>query len=220
MRPIPLLPSTLDPATWPDLRDAELRWEGSLHPGWKKKSIHALHMPEVAPGELLEHVQTGWAAGAGPDFIVLPVPELKGRTEGFSLLGALEILLQVSQGRVKMALRPSAASQSQVLALLKEARGEAVGFCWQPGVDPELIADRLWCAVAEADSDVSPLQRLGYRWNVGFAASDPEAFKAWSASLLQRFPPVLFPSELPKTALGRPVTEDPDLRFGASWGKP
>jgi hypothetical protein len=220
MRPLPLLPSDLDPAAWPGIRDAELRWTGVLHQGWRSRSIHALHLGAAASEGLLEEAQGALAAGLGPDFLVLPAAVPSTRQAGFAMLGLLETLLQVTHGRVKVALRLAPEAMAPMLALLREAKGDAVGFCWQPGLDPEPLADRLWCAVGSAGADLDALRRTGYRWNLALEAPDEATFRAWSADLLSRFPPVLFPAEKPATALGRPVVEDPDVSLGSSWGRP
>jgi hypothetical protein len=220
MRPLPLLPSTLDPAAWPGVQDAELRWTGLAHAEWRRRSVHALHLNAGSAEGLLDEAQGALAAGLGPDFLVLPATAPASRTEGFALLGLLETLLQVTHGRLKLALRFGPEAALPLLALLREAKADAVGFCWQPGLDPEPLSDRLWCAVATPGANLEPLRRTGYRWNLALEAPDPAAFQSWSQDLLQRFPPVLFPAEMPKTALGRPITEDPDVTFGGSWGRP
>lgn len=220
MRPLPWLPSDLDPASWLHHRDVELRWAGSVHLGWRARSVHAIHLSNVEAQAQLQEAQEALGAGLHPDFLVLPVHPLADRRGGFALLGVLEALLQVTQGRLKVVLRPQGDALSALLTLLQEAKGDAIGFCWQPGLDPEPIADRLWCAVGDQADDFAPLQRLGYRWNLAMAAPDPMAFEAARGAVLQRFPPVLFPEHMPQTALGRPVEADPEVRFGASWGKP
>ena len=150
-----------------------------------------------------------------PDFLVVTVGALPDRAAGFALLGLLETLLEVVQGRVKVALRLDPAVQAVVLTLLREARAEAVGFCYSGG-DPEPLADRLWCAVGGAD--LAPLRALGYRWNVALPATDPEAFRSEAARLEAAHPSVLFPERMPDTVLGRPIVEDPSVTFGAHWG--
>lgn len=207
MRFVPLLPSDSDPVVWTG--PVELEWRGSLHAGWRGREIHAVHLGE---GDLLPQAEALLRSGIAPDFLVLPVPALKGRRPGFALLGLLETLLQVLQGRTKIALRPRPEDLAALLPLLEEAQAHGVGFCWSPGLDPEPLAHALWCAVGTPEADLAPLQRLGYRWNVALEAPDPASFAAWSESLSQRYPAVLFPSQMPQ------VEAEPGIRFGNSWG--
>ena len=157
--------------------------------------------------------------GLGPDFLVLPVRRPENREAGFRILGYLETLLEATSGRgVKVALHLEAGSEAPVLDLLRQAHGEAVGFCWHPGIlDAEPLADRLWCGVCEPGTDLRPLQALGYRWDMAMAAEDPEAFRADARVLQAAHPTVLFPAEMPTTALGRPVVPDDSLVFGKHW---
>ena len=208
MRFLPLIPSGADPAPWVPLVPLMLRWEGSLHPAWGPLrrhglAIHAVHLAGEAP---LDEALAVLALGLGMDFLVLPVTRPEGREAGFRLLGLLEALLEAMSGRgVKLALRLEPGAEEPVLELMKEARAEAVGFCWHPGTaDPEPLADRLWCGVCTADSDLRPLQALGYRWDMALEAAHP---------------PVLFPAEMPATALGRPVVPDDSLVFGRHWDR-
>ncbi len=221
MRFLPLLPSSFDPTPWLALAPVMLRWDGRLAPGWpaavsRGLAVHAIHLPGMAPAE------EGLAVlrqGLGPDFLVIPVALPASREAGFRLLGQLETLLEATTGRgVKLALHIAAGAESGVLDLLRQAHGEAVGFCWHPGIgDAEPLADRLWCGVCEATSDLKPLQRLGYRWDMALPATDPAAFRIQAAVLEAAHPAVLFPAELPTTTLGRPVVPDDSLTFGAHW---
>lgn len=219
MRFLPLLSSLDDPAPWP--AEVELRWEGGLEAGWRhpRRAVHALHLPEGPLGPpMLDQAGAALRGGLGPDFLVIPVGDLTDRAAGFTLLGTLEALLEAVRGRVKLALRVDPASQGRALTLLKEARAEAVGFCWAGG-DPEPLADRLWCAVAVEGADLRPLQALGYRWNLALPATDPAVFQARLAELRGAHPEVLFPAVMPETALGRPIVADDSVTFGPGWGQ-
>ena len=223
MRFLPLIPSGADPAPWVPLAPLMLRWDGSLHPAWGPilrhgLAIHAVHLPGEAP---LDEALAVLALGLGMDFLVLPVTRPEGREAGFRLLGLLEVLLEAMSGRgVKLALRLAPGAEEPVLELMKEARAEAVGFCWHSGTtDPEPLADRLWCGVCAPDSDLRPLQALGYRWDMALAAPDPATFRTQAAALAALHPPVLFPAEMPATALGRPVVPDDSLVFGSHWDR-
>jgi hypothetical protein len=163
---------------------------------------------------MLQQMGAALRQGLNPDFLVIPVEALPDRATGFALLGLLEMLLEVAQGRVKITLRISPGAQAATLTLLREARAEAVGFCFAGG-DPEPLADRLWCAVG--DRDLDRLRVLGYRWNVALPATDPAAFQAEAARLEAAHPAVVFPERLPDTMLGRPVVEDPSVTLGAHW---
>jgi hypothetical protein len=85
------------------------------------------------------------------------------------------------------------------VALLREARGEAVGFCWDAGLGADLACfeDRLFCAVGEPGDDFRPIQALGYRWNLAVPARDPAAMRHAQAEIERAFPPVLFPEANP-----------------------
>jgi hypothetical protein len=201
-----------------------LRWERDLDSRWplvvrRGIAIHAVHLtgPDLVQDglEILRH-------DLGPDFLVLPCGLPGSREAGFRLLGQLEALLEATAGRgVKLALRLDVEAAVPVLDLLREARAEAVGFCWHPGLlDAEPLADRLWCGVCAPDSDLRPLQRLGYRWDMALPAGSPEQFKVQAAALEKAHPPVLFPAELPATVLGRPVVPDDGLVFGRHWERP
>lgn len=218
MRVLPLLPSSADPAPWSGARDAELAWDGRLHAGWpafaRAGGIHAVHLPPGAPLDAAAEAlrQT---LPLGPDFLVLPAARPENRKAAFAFLGLVEGLLEgLAPKGLKLAILPARGAETELARLLKESRGEAVGFCWHGGVaDLEAIEDRLFCAVGSAADDLAPLRRLGYRWNLAVASRDPAAFQAAKADLETRFPPVLFPSELPTQVMGRPVTPDPGVRF-------
>ncbi|HET8716071.1 MAG TPA: hypothetical protein VFM16_09620, partial [Holophagaceae bacterium] len=79
--------------------------------------------------------------------------------------------------------------------------------------DLAAVEDRLFCAVGAETDDLEGLRRLGYRWNLALPAADPAAFARLKAALEARFPPVLFPAELPTQVMGRPVEPDPEVRF-------
>ncbi|WLT32794.1 hypothetical protein [Geothrix sp. PMB-07] len=218
MRFVPLIPSCFDPVPWQSLAPLMLRWDGSLHDGWapaarKGLEIHAVILPGLAPVEealeVLRH-------GLGPDFLVLPVQKPENREAGFRLLRALETLLEATSGRgVKLALRLEGGAEAAVLDLLRQAHGDAVGFCWHPGIrDAEPLADRLWCGQCEPGSDLRSLQALGYRWDMAIEAEHPQDFRAKAALLEATHPTVLFPAEMPTTALGRPVVPDDSVVFG------
>jgi hypothetical protein len=223
MRFVPLIPSHVDPGPWRELAPVMLQWDGVLHAGWapavhRGLAIHAVHLPGTAPVEegldVLRH-------GLGPDFLVIPVARPQGREAGFRLLGHLESLLEVTSGRgIKLALRLEPGAEATVLDLLRQAHGEAVGFCWHPGIgDAEPLADRLWCADCLPGMDLRPLQALGYRWDMALPATDSATFRAQAADLEAAHPPVLFPAEMPSTALGRPVVPDDSLVFGKHWDR-
>ncbi|GLH74092.1 hypothetical protein GETHLI_25940 [Geothrix limicola] len=218
MRFVPLISSHSDPTPWLSLGPLMLRWEGGLHAQWPSAvrrglAVHAVHLPGEAPVEegmeVLRH-------GLGADFLVIPVGRPQTREAGFRILGQLETLLEATSGRgIKLALRLEPGAESAMLDLLRQAHGEAVGFCWHPGIlDAEPLADRLWCGVCEPGTDLRPLQALGYRWDMALAAEDPQTFRSEAAALEAAHPPVLFPAEMPTTALGRPVVPDDSLVFG------
>ena len=128
----------------------------------------------------------------------------------------METLLEATSGRgIKLALLLEAGAEAAVIGLLREAHGEAIGFCWHPGIlDVEPLADRLWCGVCKARTDLRPLQALGYRWDMALVAEDPDSFRSQATALEAAHPPVLFPAEMPTTALGRPVVPDDSVVFG------
>lgn len=221
MRFIPLLSSSFDPAPWLSLAPLMLRWDGTLHAAWSPAvrrglAIHAVHLPAETP---VEAALEALRQGLGPDFLVIPVAKPDSREAGFKLLGQLETLLEATSGRgIKLALRLDTGAATVVLELLRQAHGEAVGFCWHPGIeDAEPLADRLWCGVCEPGADLRPLQALGYRWDMALTAEDPDAFRRLAAALAAAHPAVLFPAEMPTTALGRPVVPDDSLVFGRHW---
>ena len=224
MRFVPLLSSSIDPEPWLSLAPLMLRWEGTLHGGWLPAvrgglAVHAEHLPGASP------VQEGLEAlrlGLGLDLLVIPVGLPKGREAGFRLLGQLDTLLEATSGRgAKLALQLEAGAEGPVLELLRQAHGEAVGFCWHPGIrEAEPLADRLWCGVCEPGTDLRPLQALGYRWDMALIANSPATFRQQARALAEAHPPVLFPAEMPATALGRPVVPDDSLIFGKHWDRP
>lgn len=218
MRFVPLILSSSDPVPWSPLAPLMLQWTGDLHAGWtpalrRTLAVHAIQLPGQAPVEEgLEALQHG----LHPDFLILPAARPVNRETGFRLLGHLEALLEATSGRaVKLALQIDGGAEVAVVELLRQARAEAVGFCWHPGTaDAEALADRLWCGFCEADSDLRSLQKLGYRWDMALAAEDPARYGAQAAALEVAHPPVLFPAEMPATALGRPVVPDDSVVFG------
>ncbi len=225
MRFVPLIPCGLEPSPWRMLGPVALHWEGIPDARWEAEAlrglpIHTLHLPGKAPvSEALEALQR---RNLGPDFLVIPVAHPGNREAGFRFLGDLEALLEATSGRgVKLALRLEAGATAAVLALLRQARCEAVGFCWHAGCeDLEALADRLWTGVCEPGADLRPLQRLGYRWDMALPATDPAVFRDQAAALAAAHPAVIFPAELPATALGRPVIPDPDVVLGKHWDRP
>jgi hypothetical protein len=156
------------------------------------------------------------AGALGLDFLVLPASKPEGRKEAFALLGAVEALLEATHPRgLKLALRPGPGAEAELARLMKECRGEAVGYCWHEGVrDLEPISDRLFCAAGTEHSDLAALQRLGYRWNLAVEAGDPASFTEAKARLEAAYPSVLFPAEMPDQVMGRPVVADPSVTFG------
>jgi hypothetical protein len=225
MRFVPLVPSALDPAPWLGLGPVALHWEAEPDPRWEAEAfrglpIHTVHLPGAAPvDEALSVLQR---RNLGPDFLVVPVARPANREAGFHFLGDLEALLEATAGRaVKLTLRLGPGAAAPVLDLLRQARCEAVGFCWHAGCeDLEALADRLWTGVCEPGADLRPLQRLGYRWDMALPATDPGRYRAEAAALESAHPPVLFPAELPATALGRPVVPDPEVVLGKHWDRP
>jgi hypothetical protein len=218
MRFVPQIPSSFDPGSWFPFAPLTLSWDGQVHPDWPQAirrglAVHAIHVPGQAP---LEEALAALQAALGPDFLILPAARPQNREAGFRLLGMLEALLEATSGRgVKLALRIEGGAEAEVVELLRQARAEAVGYCWHPGtVDAELLADRLWCGVCEPSSDLRPLQKLGYRWDMALPATEPATFRAQAAALEAAHPPVLFPAEMPATALGRPVVPDDSVVFG------
>jgi hypothetical protein len=202
MRFLPLLSSQQNPAAWNAFRDVEIAWEGGLHPGWQAAvraglGVHALHLGARPWGEalVLEALEVV-GAGLGADFLVIPAEAPKNISEQSRFLGALEAMLEALQGRgVKIALRPSPGAVRALVALLKEIRCEAVGYCWDAGVggDLEAIADRLFCAVGNGEEDFTELRRLGYRWNLALPSLDPDATARTVARLEASHPMIFFP---------------------------
>lgn len=225
MRFVPLIPSSSAPENWIGFRDVELKWGGQLHTEWEISvrsglAIHALHLPPRPWGiGLLETALEALHPRLGADFLVIPTDAPTGRQATAAFLQGLEALLERTSGRgVKLALRPSKGSLPGLLALLKEARGEAIGFCWDPdvGVELELISDRLYTAVGGVEDDYTALQRTGYRWNLAMEG-EPAELPAIIQALVEKYPTVYFPAEMPATALGRPIVPDESLIFGAHW---
>lgn len=218
MRVLPLLNSSADPGPWAAFPDAELAWDGDLHPGWaafaRRGGVHALHLPGDAD---LDRAQEALARALplGPDFLVLPAAEPRNRKGAFAFLGLVESLLEALAPKgLKLAVRPEGGAETELARLLKASRGEAVGFCWHGGVkDLASMEDRLFCAVGSERDGLDPLRALGYRWNFAVPSGEPAGFAAAKAALEARFPGVLFPAELPTHVMGRPVSPDPEVRF-------
>ena len=74
--------------------------------------------------------------------------------------------------------------------------------------------------MGEPDSDLRALQALGYRWDLALASPNPGQFRHQASLLETAYPGVLFPAEMPTTALGRPVVPDDSLVFGKHWERP
>ncbi|MDE3244594.1 MAG: hypothetical protein KGN80_00790 [Acidobacteriota bacterium] len=225
MRFVPLIPSSSAATSWAAFKDVELRWDGGLHTGWEGLArsglaVHALHLPLAPWGDaLLAMALEALRPRLGADFLVLRAEDPSGRLASSAFLQTLEALLEHTSGRgVKLALRPAKGALGGLLARLKEARGEAVGFCWDSDIGPdlELISDRLYTAVGGADEDYAALQRTGYRWNLALEGR-PDELSSTISALERKYPPVFFPAEMPTTALGRPIVPDASLVFGAHW---
>ena len=225
MRFVPLILSSSAPENWAAFRDVELRWDGHLPADWELSvrnglAIHALHLPPMTWGiDLLKMALEALHPRLGADFLVIPTHAPTGRQATSAFLQALEALLERTSGRgVKLALRPSKGAVQGLLSLLKEARGEAVGFCWDPdiGLELDLISDRLYTAVGGMEDDYTALQRTGYRWNLAMEGKPIELLSR-SKVLEIKYPTVFFPAEMPTTALGRPIVPDESLIFGAHW---
>jgi hypothetical protein len=163
--------------------------------------VHALHLPWQPWGaDLGETALAALRPGLGADFLVLRARAPEGRMERSAFLEVMEGLLEVTQGQgPKLALRPAPGAAPSLVALLREARGEAVGFCWDAGLGADLACfeDRLFCAVGEPGDDFRPIQALGYRWNLAIPAGDPATLRQVMADIERDFPPVLFPQERP-----------------------
>jgi hypothetical protein len=215
MRFVPLVPSEIEPGPWRGFLAVELAWRGHAHAAWAGLPVHAVHLPETPwSPELGEAAMAVLGARLDPDFLVLRASAPDQRLDKAQFFTTLEGLLELTHGRgVKLALRPAPGEARALARLLREARGEAVGFCWDRGTDLEAISDRLFCAVGEAGDDFSGLQALGYRWNVAVPALDPAAARTALEALGRAWPSVYFPSGLeaapdPSVTLGRHL-EDP-----------
>lgn len=228
MRFLPLVSSRLDPEPWRGFPDLELHWDGARPEAWARAvrgglAVHAVHLPAADWDDRLAATAVEVVgAGLGPDFLVMPAQAPASRRERAGFLGTLEAVLEACTGRgVKVALRPAPAAAPRLVELLREVHGDGVGFCWDGdgGEDPEPIADRLHCAVGGPEVDPRPLQRLGYRWNLAVPATDPGFAQTALARLARDFPAVLFPAEMPATALGRPVVPDPEVSLGPIWNR-
>ncbi|WP_243324378.1 hypothetical protein [Geothrix sp. SG200] len=222
MRFVPQIPSHADPGPWVPLAPLTLRWEVGLHPDWstlarRGLAIHAVHLSGESP------VEDGLAvlhASLGPDFLILPTIRPQTREAGFRLLGHLETLLEAASGRgAKIALSIEGGAEAAVLDLLAQAKADAVGFCWHPAtVDAARLADRLWCGVCGPTSDLRPLQKLGYRWDMALPAEDPATFRAQAAALAAAHPEVIFPEEILPPGLDRAAEPPEGFAFGRHWG--
>ncbi|MDR3683618.1 MAG: hypothetical protein P4L11_07805 [Geothrix sp.] len=215
MRFVPLVPSEIEPGPWRQSQAVELAWQGRAHAAWTGLPVHAVHLPETPwSAELGEAAMAVLGSGLDPDFLVLSASAPDQRLASSQFLTVLEGLLELTQGRgVKLALRPAPGGTLALVRLLREARGEAVGFCWDRSADLEAISDRLFCAVGGTEDDFSGLQALGYRWNVAVPASDPAAARAELEALGRAWPSVYFPSGLmaapdPSVTLGRHLEDN------------
>jgi len=227
MRFVPLIPARLDPAPFAAFRDVELALEGDPHPGWaaavgRGLAVHALHLPALPwdDGLALRAVAC-LGLRLGPDFLVLRAGEPSGLMGASRFFRALEAILEQANGRgVKVALRPEPGSVAALAKRLKEARGEAVGFCWDAsvGLDLEALSDRLLTAVDSEGADLALPQARGSRWNMAVPGSDAEGLRVLLAERAAAHPGVLFPAAMPTHALGRPVVADEGVVFGPGWG--
>lgn len=202
MRIVPLLPASCTPEPWRAFPAVELDWDGTPHPDWTRPGapqVHALHLPGLPWGPGLgEAALAALRPPLGADFLVLRAQAPAGRSQLSAFMGVLEGLLEMIQGRgVKLALRPAPGAAPALAARLREARGAAVGFCWDAGVGGDLACfeDRLFCAVGAPGDDFRPIQALGYRWNLAIPARDPAAMIQAAQAINAAFPPVLFPEE-------------------------
>jgi len=221
MRFVPQIPSNFDPGPWLPLAPLVLRWEGGVHPDWpgavhRGLAVHAIHLPGQSP---VEEALDALRHGLGPDFLVLPAAHPANREAGFRLLGHLETLLEATSGRgVKLALQIEGGAEAAVVDLLRQGRADAVGYCWHPAtIDAELLADRLWCGVCEPGSDLRPLQKLGYRWDMALPAVDPATFRVQAMALAAAHPEVLFPEQIAMPGMD-PAAPVEGLTFGRYWG--
>ena len=213
MRFVPLIPSEFDPAPWAAQPAVELAWTGAAHPAWGKAvPVHALHLaPAPWTPALGETVMAALRARLDPDFLVLAAGVPGDRWSAAGFLGVLEGLLELVQGTgVKLALRPAPGSAPDLVRRLREARGEAVGFCWDARLGPDLdcVSDRIFCAVAEPGDDLGPLRELGYRWNVAVPDLAPGSAPAVLEALGRTCPDPLFPA-------GLKAGPDPAVRLGS-----
>lgn len=213
MRIVPLLPSFCAPEPWRSFPAVELAWTGTLHPDWARldagvPQVHALHLaPQPWGAGLGETALAALRPRLGADFLVLRAPLPGDRAQVSAFLEVLEGLLEMTQGQaLKLALRPDPGAAPGLAARLKEARGEAVGFCWDAavGADLDAISDRLFCAVGEPGDDFQPIQALGYHWNLAIPAPDPATLRQVMADINRDFPPVLFPEGLAQGTAGTP----------------
>lgn len=223
MRYVPLVSDRTDPATWAGCGDFDVNWTGAPHPAWAEGGlVHAVHFPAAAWNlDLVEGAVSALAARLRPDFLVFHAHRPEGRQATAHFFHSLQALLEATHPRgVKVALRPAPGAAESLAALLKEMRGEAVGYCWDEalGEGLEAVSDRLFCAVGGPGADLAPLLRLGYRWNFALEAADPGAFAEWKAAFEAQFDPVLFPAEPPTHALGRRVQPDEGVTFGKGLG--
>jgi hypothetical protein len=228
MRFLPLLPSGSEAAPWLDFHAVELEWEGFLGAGWAEavrggREVHALHLrPEPWKDPLVETALAAFRTRLGIDFLVLRAGAPATRWGKAGFFGILEALLEAATPMgVKIVLRPEPGSVAALLELLREAKADGVGFCWDDGLGPELdlMADRVRCAVGAASVDPAPLQRWGYRWNMAVPGADPGQLAAVLDGLRGKHPTVLFPAEMPSHALGRPVVPDPEVTLGRIWDR-
>jgi hypothetical protein len=217
MRIVPLLPSSCAPESWLSCEAVELGWTGELHPDWLRAAappVHALHLPWQPWGPALgESALAALRPALGADFLVLRARAPEGRAETAACMGVLEGLLEVARNHgagLKLALRPGPGAAPALAALLREAQGTAVGYCWDADLGPDLawVEDRLFCAVGAPGTDLEPLRALGYRWNLAIPARDPAGFRELAAGIAIAYPPVLFPTLLPPTL----PTPDPQER--------
>lgn len=227
MRFVPLLSGVQEPAPFKAFRDVELSLTGDLHAGWAKAvasglAVHALHLPSMDWNDALA-LKALEALGSRlePDFLVIRASDPSGLMGASRFFRALEAILEQAHGRgVKIALRPAPGSAAPLAKRLKEARGEAVGFCWDSwvGKDLEPLSDRLMTAVFEEGADLRPLQATGYRWNMAVPGDDEAVLKARIAALEAAHPGVIFPAERPTHALGRPIVAEEGVVFGEAQG--
>lgn len=159
--------------------------------------MHAFHFsPQPWNDTLVAEALKAMSLALAPDFLVFPVPPLGDRQETFRFLGTLELLLETLAGRgVKVALQPSQGQGGALATLMKEVRGEAVGYCWTPALEGEMesLADRLFTARGQAEGQYTALQRLGYRWNMAVPFDDPGEAQRHLAALEASHPMVYFP---------------------------